>query len=78
MKKAYLAIFIGIVFAASALFANPAIQTKHKGLKKDGKMINCAYCHNTGKIEKKKGAADMNAINKKAACMGAGCHPVKK
>lgn len=77
MKKAYLAILVGTIFAASVLLANPAIQTKHKGVKKDGKMINCAYCHNTAKIEKKKGA-DINAINKNAACMGAGCHPIKK
>ncbi len=80
MKKACLAIFVAAVFISSAVLANPQIQAKHKGFKKDGKMINCTYCHTTAKIEKPavKRAPDMNKINANAFCMGTGCHPVKK
>ena len=78
MKRAYLAIIIAAIFAATGLLANPQLQTKHKNMKKGDKMINCAYCHTAAKIEKKKGAANINAINKNPNCTGAGCHPVKK
>lgn len=77
MKKTFFAFFMVALFTATSVTANPQIQAKHKGLKKDGKMINCTYCHTTAKIEKKKGY-NINNANKNALCMGSGCHPVKK
>ncbi|MGV7930195.1 MAG: hypothetical protein AB2L13_15055 [Spirochaetota bacterium] len=77
MKKIGFMVLLAAFCASSIALANPDIQKKHKGLKKDGKMINCAYCHTTAKIEKKKGYG-IALVNKNPLCMGSGCHPVKK
>ncbi len=55
MKKIGFLVLLAAFCTSSIALANTDIQKKHKGLKKDGKMINCAYCHTTAKIEKKKG-----------------------
>jgi hypothetical protein len=77
MNKGIITLCMLLAFCATSVFANPQIQTKHKALKKDGVQITCAYCHTTGKVEKKKGYPVAN-INANASCKGPGCHPVKK
>jgi len=62
-----------MAFAVSNVIANPKIQQQHAGKKKDGKAVNCGYCHTANKIEKKKGQ-NVKALEKKPACLGAGCH----
>jgi cytochrome c553 len=80
MKRIFIALFIAAVFSASSVWANTQIQAKHKGMKKDAKMINCTYCHTTAGFEKPKvkRAPNMAKINATSFCMGSGCHPVKK
>lgn len=80
MIRFYIALTAAALLISSPLLGNMQIQGKHKGIKKDGKMINCAYCHTTAKFEKptEKRAPDINKINSSPFCMGSGCHPVKK
>ncbi|MBN1496811.1 MAG: hypothetical protein JXA07_08590 [Spirochaetes bacterium] len=79
MRKFYLfcsALVIVVAFSAASIMANPAIMKKHAGKKKDGKSVNCGYCHtaaNGAKIEKKKGQ-NLKALEKHPTCVGAGCH----
>lgn len=68
-----------IMFSVTA-FSNVKISGKHKDLKKDGKTVNCAYCH-TGdaKIEKKTGQVNAKKLNgvafsKISSCAGSTCH----
>ncbi len=90
MKKILTIIAAVSFLSTTALYANMQIQGKHKNLKKDGKTVNCAYCHTQAKIVKpkvaqgesykfKKGAAwDLSKVDRMALCTGSGCHPVKK
>lgn len=90
MKKILTIIAAVSFLSTTALYANMQIQGKHKNLKKDGKTVNCAYCHTQAKIAKldakkgqtplfKKGAAwDLSKVNRIALCTGSGCHPLKK
>ncbi len=64
---------LAMAFAVSNIMANPAIQKQHAGKKKDGKNVNCGYCHTANKIEKKKGP-NVKALEKKPAWLGPGCH----
>jgi hypothetical protein len=76
MRKFYLfcaTLLVIVAFSAASIMANPAIMKKHAGKTKDGKAVNCGYCHTANNIEKKKGQ-DHIALEKKPACMGAGCH----
>ena len=76
MRKFYLfstALLIITAFTAANLMANPEIMKKHAGKQKDGKNVNCAYCHTGAKIEKK-GGQDHKALEKKPQCQGSGCH----
>ena len=76
MKKIGYMVLLALFCVSSVALANPEIQKKHKGLKKDGKMINCGYCHTSAKIKKEKGYG-IALVNKNSMCMGAGCHPIK-
>ncbi len=58
------------------VLANDTIQKKHKGLKKNGAMINCSFCHTKNAIPKTKGYS-MTKINASKSCQGRGCHPLK-
>jgi len=90
MKKFISIIVLMSFFSTTALYANSQIQSKHKNMKKDGKTVNCAYCHTQAKIAKldakkgetpkfKKGAGwDLSKVDKISLCTGSGCHPVKK
>jgi hypothetical protein len=75
MRKFHLfaaALAIIAAFAVST-FANPTIMKKHAGLKKDGKAINCGYCHTTVGIQKK-GGQNVVQLKQNAGCKGQGCH----
>ena len=76
MRKFYIfsaVMALVMAFTVSSVMGNPAIQQKHAGKKKDGKAVNCGYCHTANKIEKKKGQNHI-ALEKKPACLGPGCH----
>jgi len=67
---------LAVVFASSMALANPIIQKKHRGLKKNGAMINCGYCHTKNNIAKQKGYP-IGKVNVNPSCKGSGCHPLK-
>jgi len=78
MKR--LSILLVLLMISGAAFSNVVISGKHKDKMKDGKKVNCAYCHTDSKVEKKKG----QMVNKKVFngvnlaiiknCDGADCH----
>ena len=75
-KTAFLLLLLMI---STVSFSNTVIFGKHKDKEKDGAKVNCIYCHNTVKIEKKKGQLQDKKLNgTKLAmlktCNGAGCH----
>lgn len=79
MKK--FTLILCIFFAASAVsFSNIVISGKHKDKIKDGKKVDCSYCHFTGaKIPQKKGMFKDNLVNgvsraKIKECAGKECH----
>ena len=74
-----LSIFLVLLMISASAFSNVKIAAKHKDLEKDGKKVNCAYCHTDAKIEKKKGqSADKKlngvALSKIKSCAGSACH----
>ncbi len=74
MKKLLVsAVVVVSMMAGSVVLANPAIQGKHTGKKKGEAAVNCVYCHDTAKIEKKAGQ-DKAALQKGASCTGSDCH----
>jgi len=79
MSKFTSAAVISVLLIASAGFSNIAISGKHKNLKKDGKKVDCVYCHTGQKIQKKKGQTTKEKINGKKfsaikGCSGKDCH----
>ncbi len=67
-----------LMFSVTA-FSNVKISGKHKDMKKDGKSVNCAFCHTDAKIEKKKGQLNGKKLNGVAfaqnkSCAGKDCH----
>jgi hypothetical protein len=76
MKKIFVAIVLGALFACSLGFGNPAINGKHSGKKgKDGASVNCMYCHDAAKgaVPKAKGG-DLAKLKAGPFCKIAGCH----
>jgi hypothetical protein len=76
MRKFYMfavSLLIIAAFSAVSLMANPEIMKKHAGKSKDGKNVNCGYCHTGAKIAKK-GGQNHKELEKMPACLGAGCH----
>jgi hypothetical protein len=79
MKKVII-ILTAVFMSSAALFSNPAIMGKHKDQLKDGKKVDCGYCHQTGlKIPQKKGQIKDSKLNGKKysqikGCNGKGCH----
>ncbi len=70
---------ITVILISGIAFSNPQIASKHKDLSKDGKKVNCLYCHTDAKIEKKKGQLKDKVLNgvplsKKKTCAGTACH----
>ncbi|OHD64808.1 MAG: hypothetical protein A2176_10850 [Spirochaetes bacterium RBG_13_51_14] len=79
MKKFYLfsaALLIIAAFSVTNVMGNVKIQQKHKGMKKDGKAVNCVYCHgtNANKLIEKKAGQNLAQLQKGPTCVGAGCH----
>jgi nitrate/TMAO reductase-like tetraheme cytochrome c subunit len=75
-----ISILLVFLMVAGAAFSNVKISGKHKDKMKDGKKVNCGYCH-TGemKIEKKKGQVQGQKLNgvafsKIKSCAGSDCH----
>ncbi len=74
-----LGFFLVMLMISAVAFSNVKISAKHKDLTKDGKKINCTFCHTDNKIEKKKGQYKDDKLNGKAlskikSCAGAKCH----
>ena len=75
-----LGVFLVVLMFSVSAFSNVKISAKHKDLTKDGKKVNCAYCHtDVAKIEKKKGQMDGKKLNgaslaKNKSCAGKDCH----
>ncbi len=73
-------------FSLSDLLGNTQIQKKHAGLKKNGKGVNCIFCHGTAADQKNPQALKTKGLVMKAkgqntvqmkklkSCLGAGCH----
>jgi hypothetical protein len=78
MKKYFFTALVMTAAITLTVSADPRLQKKHSGMNKNGKAINCGYCHNQAKIEKKKGAAPIGMVNTNINCTNAGCHPIKK
>ena len=82
MKAKKFGIFIVtmvICMSAAGAYSNPRINGKHAGMKaRNGKAINCGYCHGEFKQVKGqnflKGQAKYRSLAQKPACGGAGCH----
>lgn len=79
MKKVMIVLAV-VSLSSAALFSNPAIMGNHKDALKDGKKLDCGYCHMTGlKIPQKKGQIQDGKLNGKkfsqiTGCNGKGCH----
>lgn len=79
MIKKLSVLIVLLMFSVTA-FSNVKIAGKHKDLTKDGKKVNCAFCHtDVAKIEKKKGQLDGKKLNGAAlssnkSCAGKDCH----
>lgn len=78
MIKKFSFIITAILISAVA-FSNPQIASKHKDLSKDGKKVNCLYCHTDAKVEKKKDQIKGKSLNgvqlsKIKTCAGPACH----
>ena len=75
-----LSFFLVMLMISSVAFSNVKISAKHKDKMKDGKKVNCLYCHaGDSKIEKKKGQIQGQKLNgvalsKIKSCAGADCH----
>ncbi len=75
-----ISIILVLLMITGAAFSNVKISAKHKDLTKDGKKVNCSYCHTSGqKVEKKKGQVNGKALNgvkfsKIPSCAGSDCH----
>ena len=72
-------LFVITMFVSTAIFSNTAIFSKHSGKIKDGKKINCDYCHKDAGIKKEKGQFKDGLVNGKKrsdmkTCNGSGCH----
>ncbi|HOP64046.1 MAG TPA: hypothetical protein PK358_04415 [Spirochaetota bacterium] len=79
MKKC-IVIFAVFMLSSAVLFSNPGIMGKHKGELKNGKKIDCAYCHFSGpKIAQQKGQIKNGKLKGRKysrikGCGGQGCH----
>jgi hypothetical protein len=82
-KKTVFAVIIlfSVLFTAAVLYASPAISSQHLNMEKNGKKVNCAYCHSNPvfKIEQEKGQLGKDSLNgvpfsKIKTCAGSGCH----
>lgn len=72
MRKLIVFAAAASLLAAGALFADVPLNNAHKGLKKDGESVNCAYCHTKAAIPKK--GKDYAPFKSNASCKGQGCH----
>lgn len=78
----FVAITVFVILVSGAmLYASPKINSKHLNMEKNGKKINCAWCHSNPvfKIEQKKGQLGKDTLNgvafsKIKTCAGSGCH----
>ncbi|MCL2154726.1 MAG: hypothetical protein FWH53_03575 [Leptospirales bacterium] len=73
-------VMVLIMVSAVAVYSNTKLSAQHKYLEKDGKKINCIYCHSgDAKINKKKGQLKDYSLNgielsEIKSCAGEGCH----
>lgn len=76
IKNIVLALVLATMLIATVLSANGKLNKTHLGMKgKDDVKISCVYCHQTAKIQKKKGQ-DLKQFNTFSLCSSKGCHPL--
>lgn len=74
MKKIMVVLAV-VSLSSSALFSNPVIMGKHKDMIKEGKKVDCGYCHMTGlKIPQQKGQIKDGKLNGKKFSLVKGCN----
>jgi hypothetical protein len=80
IKKISFLIILIMITTTIAVYSNTKISAQHKYLDRDGKRINCIYCHSgDAKIIKKKGQLKDNSLNgvdlsEIKSCAGGSCH----
>ena len=73
-------LIIMILFSTAVVYSNTKLSAKHKYLEKDGKKVDCKYCHSGDlNIKKKKNQLKGDTLNGVAfsqikSCAGEGCH----
>ena len=68
MKKIFIGIVLTVLLASELLIADGKINQAHLNMTgRNNEKINCAYCHTTAKIPKKKGT-DKTAFSKNPSC----------
>jgi len=69
-----------MIISTVTVYSNTKLAGKHKYMEKDGKKIDCIYCHSGDvKIEKKKRQLKDYTLNgvelsEIKSCSGSGCH----
>jgi len=73
-------IMVLIMLSAGVVYSNSKLSADHRYLEKDGKKVDCKYCHSGElRIAKKKNQLKNNTLNgvdfsEIKSCAGAGCH----
>jgi hypothetical protein len=76
MKNFLLVLVLATMLVATVISANVKLSKTHVGMKgKDDLKIGCVYCHQTAKIQKKKGQ-NIKQFNALSLCAAKGCHPL--
>ena len=72
MKKILFIIVTASMFVSALALGDKNMNKIHRGMKKDGKKVNCAYCHKGTDIPKK--GQDFDKFLKTETCAGDNCH----
>ena len=72
MKHLLFLVVFATMFVSALAFGDKKMNKIHKGMEKDGKKINCVYCHKDTNIPKE--GTDFNKHMKNPSCAGENCH----
>ncbi|MBN2718172.1 MAG: hypothetical protein JXX14_20170 [Deltaproteobacteria bacterium] len=72
MKKGLFFVIFATLLISALAMGDKTMNKAHKGMEKDGKKVNCVYCHNGTDIPKK--GQDFNKFIKTPTCAGEKCH----
>jgi len=72
MKHVFFFAVVTAMFISALAFGDKKLNKIHKGMEKDGKKVNCVYCHKGTDIPKE--GTDFNKFLKHPSCAGEGCH----